>query len=54
MRFRWVNAVFWTALCIHAFYTLGHQTTFPTVPWSAAFIGGSAQGTLVPGALRWW
>lgn len=29
----------WYLLSCRYFYSLGHQPTFPTIPWSAAFVG---------------
>ena len=48
MRLRWINPIFWFVLSVHTFYTLGHQSTFSTIPWFAAFIGGSSEGTVIP------
>ncbi|KAA0203007.1 hypothetical protein HAZT_HAZT007914 [Hyalella azteca] len=54
MRLRWVGPVVWCLLSLHGFYSTGHQTTFPTLPWSAAFVGRvetGAGGTLAPALL---
>ncbi|KAF2367311.1 Type I phosphodiesterase/nucleotide pyrophosphatase/phosphate transferase [Trinorchestia longiramus] len=54
MRLRWAGPVTWCVLSLHGFYCLGHQTTFPTLPWSAAFVGHVEDGTggmLVPALL---
>uniref|UniRef100_A0A6A7G4G5 GPI ethanolamine phosphate transferase 3-like n=2 Tax=Hirondellea gigas TaxID=1518452 RepID=A0A6A7G4G5_9CRUS len=49
MRHRWLSTIGWFVLSLNSFYSLGHQATFPTLPWSAAFIGfdGSNTGAAV-------
>lgn len=35
----WPAACVWFILSIHGFYTTGHQPTFPSLHWAAAFVG---------------
>lgn len=51
MRLRWINPVFWFVLSLHGFYSLGHQANFSSIPWSAAFVGGSSEHVAVAGGL---
>merc|ERR1719295_331277 len=36
----WSAVIGWHGLEQFYFYATGHQPTFPTIPWNAAFVGG--------------
>ena len=36
----WSTVIGWHLMEQFYFYATGHQPTFPTIPWSAAFVGG--------------
>ncbi|XP_042241315.1 GPI ethanolamine phosphate transferase 3-like [Homarus americanus] len=39
MKPSWSATCVWFMLSIHGFYSTGHQATFPSLHWSAAFVG---------------
>ncbi|CAL4245000.1 unnamed protein product, partial [Meganyctiphanes norvegica] len=43
----------WFVLSLHGFYSLGHQATFPTLHWAAAFVGfdGNWGTNVIPAVL---
>ncbi|XP_069170942.1 GPI ethanolamine phosphate transferase 3-like isoform X1 [Procambarus clarkii] len=54
MKPSWSCTCVWFILSIHGFYSTGHHPTFPTLHWSAAFVGfaGEWRGTnLIPALL---
>ena len=40
LQVQWAEVIGWHLFEGLFFYGTGHQTTFPTIQWSAAFIGG--------------
>ncbi|KAL7646356.1 UNVERIFIED_CONTAM: hypothetical protein RMT77_003266 [Armadillidium vulgare] len=48
----WTSIVTWFLLSIYGFFATGHQATFPTLNWNAAFVGYDGTGTyLIPSLL---
>lgn len=49
----WWAVILWQMLATHSFFTMGHQATFPTINWEAAFTGfhGDYGNNVMPGVL---